>query len=263
MSREKYIKALVSLGLTLPQAKIYFGLLELGTAAIKQLSEASNVDRPDAYRAAVELLRFGLIEKVISSPVKYRPLPFIDAAHILMQKKAKEETELFSNIEMVIRSFRERPKIDFADNEQFVLIPGGQAAESQIKRLFQNLQKELLVILPRRRLYGWGLSNPDLVLGAANRNLTIKIITDGTKADEPRALNKVFPDWFAEVRSIDKSPTVSFRIYDFKEILLNTGSNFEKEESSWVWSNNLCMLELATNYFYTVWKTAKEYRISR
>ena len=76
LHREENIKTLVSLGITGTQAKICLALARIGVATISEIADAAEVARPDTYRAAVELEKKGLLEKIVSTPARYELASF-------------------------------------------------------------------------------------------------------------------------------------------------------------------------------------------
>jgi sugar-specific transcriptional regulator TrmB len=258
ISRDDYIKALVGLGLSGPQARPYFALLELGTSTVRQLAIISKLDRPDTYRATIDLLQLGLIEKVIANPAKYKPLAFADAVNILLQRKLAENAEFLANLDKLIKGFEGKCRdIALQDENQFVLVPVGEATEIKVIRLFQSAQKTVLVIVPRKRLFHWLLTNYNEIVMALERHLTVKIITEAPdKSGIPSKIQELTKSNHFVIKYLKKPPALWFRIYDCKDLLLNTSSKFEKKETSAVWSNNTCLVELAEAYFYSVWETA-------
>ena len=74
---DENIRTLVDLGLSGTQAKSYLGLLGIGSGSISEIANVSKVARPDTYRAINDLLEAGLVEKIITVPTKYKPLPIV------------------------------------------------------------------------------------------------------------------------------------------------------------------------------------------
>ena len=66
-------------GLTSTQSKVYLSLIVLGTSSAGEIIKFTNIANPDVYRATEVLQSKGLIEKIISNPAKFQPLPVIDA----------------------------------------------------------------------------------------------------------------------------------------------------------------------------------------
>jgi len=176
-----YVKSLRELGLNGPQARTYLALLKFGISTVSQLAAASKADRPDTYRATSDLLKLGLIEKVISKPAMFKPLAFADAVHILIRCKLKENADLFASTEQLIQNFREEPKSETRkDGNQFVIIPNIEASELKLISLFKTAKESVSIMVSRKRILRWMLVNYEEVLKALKRNLTIRILCESS-----------------------------------------------------------------------------------
>ena len=84
MLKNEDIEALVCLGLSTLQARVYLALTNLGRANTKSLAKNSNVARQDIYRITAELQELGIIEKIIAIPNEYRVTSLQDGIKILL-----------------------------------------------------------------------------------------------------------------------------------------------------------------------------------
>ena len=144
---DENIRTLINFGITGAQAKIYLALLSTGLAPIKEISSASKVARPDTYRAILELQEMGLVEKVLTVPTKFKPLPIIDAVGILMLQRTKESIELNKKANKLIANLKEitNKKTNTEDN-QFVLIPS-EALEVELRKLLENSKHNISIMI--------------------------------------------------------------------------------------------------------------------
>jgi len=254
-SMDDYIKALIGLGLTGPQARTYIALLELGISTVGQLAISSNLDRPDTYRATKALLQLGIIEKVVASPTKFEPLAFEDAVQILMQRRAEEEERKYANLSKLIKSLDGKPREKpVQDDNQLMIISSGEAAELKLLRLFENASESINAIVPRRRFFQWILANDEAVMRAVKRHLTVRVITERLdQANLPSKVQDLVERSNLQIKFVNKPLAVCFRIYDSKELLLTTSPQANSKETLMVWSNNTFILELAQAYFYSLW----------
>ena len=84
---------MVDLGLSGTQAKSYLGLLGIGSGSISEIANISKIARPDTYRAINDLVETGLVEKIVTMPTEYKPLPIADAVGVLMLRRTKESID--------------------------------------------------------------------------------------------------------------------------------------------------------------------------
>jgi sugar-specific transcriptional regulator TrmB len=104
---EECVDTLMGLGLTLLQAKTYLGLAKLGVADVKSISKVSKVARQDVYRVTPKLQKWGLAEKIISTPTLYRAVLLKKGLVTLLQQKVEENAELKEKTNKLIEAFDE------------------------------------------------------------------------------------------------------------------------------------------------------------
>ena len=79
---------LSDLGLSRIQAKIYLALLKLGIdSKAVSIFKYSGVARQDVYRVLCELQQIGIVEKIISKPVRFRAIEPKKAVALLLKKR--------------------------------------------------------------------------------------------------------------------------------------------------------------------------------
>jgi sugar-specific transcriptional regulator TrmB len=133
------VQTLIDLGLNRSEARVYNTLYEIGTAKATTISKASRVPRPDVYRTLSKLSELGLVEKLISYPLRFRPVPIETGVAILLELKSKKYNELKSKSTSLIHSLNKKNSHkNFYQESQFVLIP---STEVLIKRLTKTIKK--------------------------------------------------------------------------------------------------------------------------
>jgi PAS domain S-box-containing protein len=245
---------LVALGLNGSQAKTFLALINRGTSSIRETSKGSGLSRPETYRSMVSLEELGLIEKVISSPTKYKPLPLQEALTILVERKKKETEQLSKKAEEFYNQFKEITQLETEEFEDdFILIPDGESLLHKIEKMTDNASTNLCAMLSQKKLVKW-LLNYDTIEKALARGLTIKILTEERLPELlPNYIVKLQQKYSFELRYTRIPISVSFRLYDEKEALLSTDSTADFWKSPAVWSRNPCLVELIRNYFNAAW----------
>lgn len=149
---EENIRTLNDLGLSCAQSKIYLSLLANGLSSIKEVAHASNVARPDTYRALSRLQEIGIVEKIVALPTKVKALPIVDAIDILMLRRTRENVDLKKRAVKLIGCFKEKPDGNLTvDENQFVLIQG-DAIERKLQKLLENSQENVSLMLSRKKM---------------------------------------------------------------------------------------------------------------
>ena len=116
------------IGLSGTQAKSYLGLFGIGSGSISEIANISKIARPDTYRAINDLVETGLVEKIVTIPTKYKPLPIADAVGVLMLRRTKESIDLNKKANKLIEKLKEKENTKMAHNvgNQLVLVRGGR-----------------------------------------------------------------------------------------------------------------------------------------
>jgi PAS domain S-box-containing protein len=258
---DENIRTLVDLGLSISQAKTYLALLRINPASIREIAHVSKVARPDTYRAIIDLREAGIVEKIITIPSKYKPLSIVDAVNILMLKRTKESTELSKRANGLIKSLETQSLKTNSEESQFVLVHEGEALELKLRKLLETAQDSICVMDPKQRMFQWTAANYELIKKALERKVNVRIITE--QPGDPnvsREINELKKLQNYEIRYFVGSPSVWFRIYDKKEILLSASAKYDSTDNFAVLSNNSSLVELAQNYFNSAWFSAIEPR---
>lgn len=85
---------MVKLGLNSSQAKIYLTLVSLETANVKKIAQNAKIDRGEVYRQLWILQNKSLVEKILTIPNEYRPMPLKKTFEIMFQQKKIENEVL-------------------------------------------------------------------------------------------------------------------------------------------------------------------------
>lgn len=257
ISNEENIQTLIDFGLTGVQARIYLSLLRIGTSPIKEIANAAKVARPDVYRALARLFELGLVEKIISTPAQYKPVPIIDGVCVLMSRRASETVELNRRVTNLVKSHERKSVEEFPNHkDQFILIPNGETLPLEIKKIAEKAQKNICAIYTWKKFLQFFMQNSGVVKEALSRNVAIQILTEDigySNLNEIRSLEK-FP--LFEIKFLHEPPRIGFTIFDGEEILLVTSPDLDYSDSPSLGSSNHSLIELAKAYFDNAWSKA-------
>ena len=262
-SNQKVIQIYSDLGLSLIQAKIYSALIQTGISSVKIISKASTVPRPDVYRILPQLEDLGLVNKIISNPIKYEPLNIQESLEILFERRADKTNKLIKIKKELINEFS-RKKIKkqvLSENEQFIMIPKKRVMIRKRAREIANTQYSIDTVsswrdLPKRIIYF-----KEEIEKALNRGIKIRYILERPEnsinfkelvAKLPKSPNIKF-------RLIDHPPEAIFTIFDNNRCLIKTSTTKEFEDSQSLWSNNETVLSIVEDLFERMWNIALEF----
>ncbi len=132
------VEFLVGLGLTSCQARVYAALCHAGDLDAKNLSKYSHVPRPDIYRIIEDLMKLGLVNKIISKPMTFRAIELEKGISILLTKRNKETRKLEKNAKNILRTFQRVDVQVESKNSGFVFLPNEEQIDHQIEVLIHR-----------------------------------------------------------------------------------------------------------------------------
>jgi sugar-specific transcriptional regulator TrmB len=259
---EKNIQVLKDLGLSGSQGRVYLALLKLGSdSKATSISKFSKVPRQDIYRILEELNQVGVVEKIISRPIKYCAIPIKKAVSLLIEKKknyiSKLEKDADVLSERLCANSRDMPV--FLTKDRFIMI---SERESIICKALEQIcasRKRVWMINP------WSEMTLSLELAfevindACNRGVDVRWITDEPQ-EHPQLsieLQKLLKKPEFRFRFSPNPPTVKLGIYD-NEIALALFPDTSSSLSPGLISNNSAILTIIEIYFENYWKIGKD-----
>jgi sugar-specific transcriptional regulator TrmB len=119
------VEALVDLGLTHLQAKVYVTLVSLGNATARDIHASSNIQRSDIYHVLSELEEKDLVERLIAKPTKFKPITPNEAVSTLLERRKEQTRALRKNATQALRELQnvDNGKTQALDmGSQFILL---------------------------------------------------------------------------------------------------------------------------------------------
>jgi sugar-specific transcriptional regulator TrmB len=256
----KTIKTLTELGLSLNQARIYVAILRSEQPiTAKGISKITKITRQDVYRIMPSLQKDGLIEKTITSPTMFKGTPIEIGVSILIKNKIAKENELIEKAKKLVTVETYKKQLMPDEENQFVLIPGNDAVIQKINKATENVQTSLDIVTSRMRFPRGLIEFFDARIQALQSGASIRVVTErlastNTHIEELMAIERKAG---ARVRFLPTPAPALFLLFDKKQVMLITSATGTLETSA-LWSNNPCLVELSKNYFEMVWNTATD-----
>jgi sugar-specific transcriptional regulator TrmB len=262
MPQDKDVEALIALGLTTSQAKVYLALTRLGEAKILTISKKTQIARQDLYRVMAELENRCLIERVLATPVRFKAAPIQEAVALLLQRMHKQASEARNEAIGFIKRHRHRVRSVTAQEKEikFVLIPEKEAISRRLKRSIEDAQRSIDIVCPRKTCLQALFDLAPALRKALERNVKVRWIIDKALAEDtrPYTLETFLDNSLFKLRNIADDLTQTFSIYDNKIILVASYPNLDYVQSPALWTNAEPMVELAQHYFDTLWSKAEK-----
>jgi sugar-specific transcriptional regulator TrmB len=256
--REEYISVLTELGLTYLQAKIYLTIVSIGNATAKTIFKYAKIARQDIYRILTELEERGLVERTITKPLVFKPLPINSAIQILLQEKEEELKHLrkkaFRNLGNLEADCSKM--ITLEGDNQFKILSKHQVNPSsivyKIGDAVNRAQKSVMCLTTFKIFNKIKYIEEQSWKQAVKRGVKFKFIVCGCKSNEiEQTLDQVLKnsDNF-KIETLDIEPPTCIILIDEKEVFCRLGVTIE---SPVLWSASSNFVEMIRDYFEIKW----------
>ena len=258
------IGILESLGLSQIQAKVYLALARLGRAKAGEIYKNAHVARQDVYRILEKLQEIGLVHKIVCSPIEYAPTPFKDGITMLVERKRAEFEETEKRAEKVKENVFPN---DISENdplsESVIATLEKEVLNSKTRKMFETATQSIDYVSCWKAFVSGSIETFKETKRALRRGAKGRTVTDLPKNSLPisKLVQKLIQDHSLEVRTVDSIPFVALGIIDKKEIVF-TPLPQRTTQTVTYWSRNRGFVELANNYFETMWNKADPLQLS-
>lgn len=182
---EEAVPLLEDLGLAEEDARVYLGVLRMGSAKVSEISHLTNTDRVKAYKILENLRNQGFVTSTLSSPILFsanEPKMVLD--DILKKKKSKIE-RLEKNQHRLLQVLEKLKGSNTEANlPKLTVISGRDNIYDQIKKMIENTKDELYIVTSTADLIRMYYTDiPEVLKKAKRRKVVIKLMTeiDATK----------------------------------------------------------------------------------
>jgi sugar-specific transcriptional regulator TrmB len=248
------------LGFTNSQATVYLTLLKLHIADGKTISKVSKKARQEVYRILAELEEKSLIERIITSPIEFEPVPIKDCLSSLIEQRRKEIFEIEKKAQESLQQFKETKANVLQDNTQFILIPKKKTLLRRLKTAIATTQNSISCVCS-----GHGCLHPLFDLSptfqkALGRGVAIRWILDKQLDIDmdslPMNLRFLLENPLFKLGVVTSQVKEKIFIYDQKELYLSLYPDRDYLQSPTLCSTSAPLVELSQNYFDALWKKA-------
>jgi len=255
MLEDSDIRALEGLKLTHTQARVYLAIAELGDAEMSAISKEIDVPRQDLYRATSELHNLGLVEKVLSTPIKHRAIPVGAAIAILWERIHKENVANQENALRLAEKYKNRCPRTPDKTSQFTIVPKKEANVRRRQLLTQKCLNAICEISSHKRLCSIPHNLLEEILASLQRGVKIRAITE--KFSDTSCcwhLTQFQATGNFEIRYLPTQPSIILSIFDEKEVLIASSSKAHIGKVPALWTNNSDLVTTLQDYFEILWQ---------
>ena len=260
VSKDEIYTSLFHFGLEEIDAKIYVGLLQMGSVTVGTMAQKLDVDRGKAYRSLNKLRNMGVISTTFSNPTIVNAVQPSEALTSVIQKKEDEIIMLQKLARTLVENLnnyeRETTPTDLSS---FSIVQGRSNIYTRIGKLIQESTNKIFLVTTSEDLMRmYHTSIPDKIHARVNDGADIKIITNECNTKTLEIINQLGA---TEVR-IGKLPSKSRMIVESKRQLIMSGAMKESmdlidEVDSIMYTNSEEMVENMFSLCTHMWKKSK------
>jgi len=260
MSNDENTHLLLSLGLSLNQAKVYLAILKLEKTTAGQIAKFSKVRREDVYRLLPALEKMGLIERLMGKPMEIRATPISDALSFLVSEEKNKFDKRLKGMRITVQKLSNNDwKLPLSEKESlYILIAEKKAILAKTSGLIRNSKKEVALIADKVRIIPILSQFSDEYKRAIKKGAQIRLIFEGesTSILLEEQVKKIIDVGSIHVK-FHHEPLNHFIMSDDKEAMINTTKENGLGESPSLWTNNSNLIGVLRTSFESDWKNAE------
>jgi sugar-specific transcriptional regulator TrmB len=254
---ESQLNALLHLGLTEYESRLYLVLVKMGPIKASELSFRAQIPRTKAYGAINELERKGLLQIIPGKPEVYSPASPGEVLMPIVNKLSRQLTEAEAVVENLMLTFesnrfvkRDGPK----EADGFWEIQGRPGVINKLNQIFRDASKSVNYCTSATGLVRAYKAHCDILEKASDRGVAVRIMSPVNSA------NAVVAREIAEVlefKSLDKPFGQNFVTVDSRELIvmetLPEDLRTDQGADKGIWTTNRLVVELHGELFERLW----------
>lgn len=254
---ETQLQTLINMGLTQRQASVYFYLATSGVSSVNAVSKGTNIARQHLYGIIEHLHKMGLVQKLLTNPLKITATsPEIGLA-MLMEKKTNEHQQTMTNAKNLIDSIKNSTQKSAAKPKtpDLTLISGIKPIIASIRDLHDKAENTLDCLINwRGTLRAFENASEQYTRLLAN-DVKFRMIIDmpPEKKKFEQAIKPLTVHSGCEIKYVSSVPAL-FIIRDNQEVLMSS-SPTDPLETPYMQINNVALVSLIREYYELIWKT--------
>jgi len=195
---EEVMPLLEDYGLTEEEARVYVGVLRIGTGKVSEISHFTNTDRVKGYKILENLRSEGYVTSTLSSPILFSandPKTTFDT--ILMKKKSgiqrleKNQARLIENLEKL------KGHSVVSNLPKLSVISGRDNIYNEIKKIIDETKDEMYLVTSTSDLIRMYYTDiPAAIKKALKRKVEIKLMTEFEVSDKTDCVKNLGLNYF-------------------------------------------------------------------
>jgi sugar-specific transcriptional regulator TrmB len=262
---EDEIRLLEDVGFTKTQAKLYMTLLGFEETDGRTISAKAKIPRQEVYRTLDELEKKGLVEKVISSPYKFKATPLDLGLQILIDKRIQHCKEIQVKTKKFLRKHQADEKNELSKPEyELIMVEGRQRLMQLMKRQHETAERKvrILTTLPRwLQILNFCFENYEEAL---SRGVKYQVVLEAQESEIGSRANihSLLKSQNFELRLTGSPLDTNAAIFDDREVTVNFFLSQSLAESPLVWTNHPSFISMCRDHFTAIWNSNSQTSLS-
>lgn len=254
METKDQVNLFIKLGLSLNQAKAYLALAKYSIGTASQISKIADLPTEIIYRTMPKLQEKGLIEKVLSTPAKFRATPTKLAIELLLERRKRENNQIIAKSNEFIEAISQIEPETTSNETRTVLIPERERLIQFLTEELVTIKRNLKMVMTSQKFSGWILACNKQIREALEKKITINaVVGQNTEPLTTRTLLEFMQHSNFTIKITSEPITAAVAIYDDQGAIIATEVNSAFAKSPAYWSNNPSIVALCQTYFATCW----------
>jgi sugar-specific transcriptional regulator TrmB len=254
---DEAVETLISLGLTVLQAKVYVALAKLGTATSHSTAKEAKVASQDVYRVLSELQETGLVEKIIAKPNMYHAMPLSKGLSMLLSRRKKQTKQLEKTANLISKEFDSAlHAVEKTEIGSFVLIQKEEPIKSKALELLDTAQISLDLMHDTRDTAMYS-EFYDISRKLAAREVKVRDLV--SKSNQNLQVTRAFIAVIQKhpafhVKYLEAPTPAKLIIKDNREVLISTTIKPNILLQTFLWSDNPILVQIIQQWFSNIWE---------
>jgi sugar-specific transcriptional regulator TrmB len=249
------LEALVELGLTNSEAKVYLATARLGAATATEIAAVAEKERSNAHHLLQRLEQLGLVATTLDSPMKFKPIEPRDAIDHLFELQTVRFKKLEEMKSSTLTSLAPAAIGTPPNKETFSVVRGRVRTYLRVIGSVTTCESNVSLLMSSNGLIRLSrFRNFVQLMGEkAEAGVKFRVVTEITKsnAEYARIMGEM-----AEVRHV-RNQTTNASVYDMKvgSVALSINDALEEDIAEHValWSNGASFVKMLESLFDSAW----------
>jgi sugar-specific transcriptional regulator TrmB len=228
----------------------------MGETDAKTLSKQSDIPRQEIYRGLTELQENGFVDKIISTPSRYRAISFRELLSTIQNEKTNQYDRFSKRIQFFLERIEEnKTEQEAKEDFEISIIEGKERVINRCRKSHGSAQRSVCCCSIFQRWIQIGQEIHDTIQEAVLRGVQYRMILESPTNEikiPKNVLSLMEKDNF-QVRITNKQLKINTVIFDDTLAGFSLYPSKSVVETPMIWTNHPSIIESFRGYFDSLW----------